>query len=393
MSKFVKILLWLNLAAILVLAIVYPGLMISPGPVIKGHQEYATDCFACHTPLFGARSEKCISCHKVDDIGLLTTKGKPVVKSKPATAFHQKLLGQDCVACHSDHEGVIVFREVKKFSHALVDDKTLKQCVGCHKVPADRLHEATPKDCLMCHITDKWKPATFKHELLLKKQLNNCQSCHLQKTPRDKLHENASKDCKVCHSTNKWKPAIFKHEFLAKKQLNNCQSCHLQKTPKDKLHENASKDCKVCHSTKKWKPAIFKHELLAKKQLNNCQSCHLKKTPKDKLHENASKDCKVCHSTKKWKPATFKHELLPKSELRVCENCHIKKMPADRLHRESTKRCKNCHTINKWKPAKDIFGKSRSFSRTLNPAASPSLFDRVAPGWWRGDDDDDGDDD
>jgi len=193
MNKFIKILLWLNLAVILVLAVVYPSLMISPGPVIKGHHELATDCFACHTPLLGARSEKCISCHKVDDIGLRTTKGQPIIKNKPMVAFHQKLLGQDCVACHSDHEGVIVFREVQKFSHALVDEKTLKQCVGCHAVPSDKMHQSAPKDCLMCHTTEKWKPATFKHELLPKAELNNCQSCHLQKTPKDRIHENASK--------------------------------------------------------------------------------------------------------------------------------------------------------------------------------------------------------
>ena len=287
MNRFIKILLWFNLAAILVLAIVYPSQMLSPGPVIKGHQEMAADCFACHTPLFGARSEKCVSCHKVDDIGLRTSKGKPIVKNKPMVAFHQKLLDQDCVSCHSDHEGVIVFREVQKFSHALVDQKTLKQCVGCHKLPNDKLHESTPKDCLMCHTTEKWKPATFKHELLAKEQLNNCKSCHLQKTPMDRIHE------------------------------------------------------------------------------------------------NASKDCKVCHTTEKWKPATFKHELLPKAELRVCENCHIKKAPDDRRHRESTNRCKNCHTTNKWKPAKDIFGKPRATSPDTVPSASPSLYDRVSPGWWR----------
>ena len=255
MSRFIKILLLLNLAVILVLAVVYPSLMISPGPVIKGHEEFSTDCFACHTPLLGARSEKCISCHKVTDIGLLTTKGKPVVKNKPATAFHQKLLGQDCVACHSDHEGVIVFREVQKFSHALVDEKTLKQCVACHKIPTDMLHKSAPEDCKMCHTTDKWKPATFKHDFLPKERLANCKSCHLEKTPKDRVHDNASKDCKVCHTTDKWKPATFKHELLPKAELRVCENCHIKKAPDDRLHRESTKRCKNCHTTDKWKPA------------------------------------------------------------------------------------------------------------------------------------------
>jgi hypothetical protein len=39
----------LNLLVLVSLAFVYPHLMVSPGPLVKGHAELATDCFACHT--------------------------------------------------------------------------------------------------------------------------------------------------------------------------------------------------------------------------------------------------------------------------------------------------------------------------------------------------------
>jgi hypothetical protein len=35
----------LNLVALVALAFVYPHLMVSPGPLVKGHAELATDCF------------------------------------------------------------------------------------------------------------------------------------------------------------------------------------------------------------------------------------------------------------------------------------------------------------------------------------------------------------
>jgi hypothetical protein len=38
------------------LAFAYPHLMVSPGPLVKGHAELATDCFACHAPWRGASS-------------------------------------------------------------------------------------------------------------------------------------------------------------------------------------------------------------------------------------------------------------------------------------------------------------------------------------------------
>ena len=110
-----------NLAAVLILVFTYPHLMVSPGKLIDAHLELTTDCFACHSVFTGSSPEKCIHCHKVEEIGLKTTKGLPISDEKKNVSFHQKLLAQDCIACHSDHKGVQAFRFISQFSHQLLE--------------------------------------------------------------------------------------------------------------------------------------------------------------------------------------------------------------------------------------------------------------------------------
>ena len=83
----VKLILALNLAIIAVLAFAFPHLMISPGELIEGHATSETDCFACHDLFLGAAPEKCVTCHKVADIGVLTTKGTALVDRKTKVPF------------------------------------------------------------------------------------------------------------------------------------------------------------------------------------------------------------------------------------------------------------------------------------------------------------------
>ena len=361
MSRLVKYVLWLNMAVLTVLAIIYASLMISPGHVIEGHKDIEGDCFACHTLFIGASDDKCVECHKVKDIGIRTTKGDVMFKAKGKTpvAFHQKLPAQECVACHSDHVGIAMYRAQFKFSHNLLDTETQKDCVACHARPKDNIHKSASTVCSQCHTSDKWKPATFKHELLPKAELAECVSCHKAATPKDKLHDTSSKKCGLCHVTDKWKPVEFKHDKLAKQDLENCAACHTAHTPKNKTHDSLSPGmlakCGTCHTTDKWKPATFKHNLLPKADLEQCVSCHKAATPKDKLHKNVSDKCGLCHVTDKWKPATFKHNMLPKAELKQCVSCHKAATPKDKTHDRLTAemriKCGICHKTEKWKPA------------------------------------------
>ena len=365
MSRWLKNLLWLNMGVVTVLSFIYASLMISPGHLVDGHKELEMDCFACHTLFLGAADDKCIDCHKVKDIGILTTKGKPVVKKagKTPVAFHQKLTGQECVACHSDHQGIAIYRKAFKFSHALLDEQTRKDCVACHAKPKDPVHKNASTDCTQCHTTKAWKPASFKHELLPKAELQKCNSCHKAVTPKDKLHKTSSTQCWLCHKTDKWKPLEFKHDLMPKAELQNCAQCHTAHLPDDKTHTALPPEmrakCGACHGTEKWKPATFKHSALPKAELEQCTSCHKSKTPRDKTHDSLEPQmlakCGACHSTEKWKPATFKHSALPKRDLEQCVSCHKAKTPRDKTHDslppQMLAKCGACHSTEKWKPA------------------------------------------
>ena len=109
-----------NLLLLVLLAVFVPHLMIAPGKLIDAHVSLETDCFACHTPFLGSSSERCVACHKVDEIGLKTTQGVPIERERKNVAFHQKLQQEDCVACHSDHKGVKAFRPISQFTHELL---------------------------------------------------------------------------------------------------------------------------------------------------------------------------------------------------------------------------------------------------------------------------------
>jgi len=91
-----------NLVILVLLVIFVPHLMVSPGNPIDAHADLTTDCFACHTPFLGSSPDKCIGCHKISEIGLRTTQGLSIAGEKKNVAFHQKLIAEDCIACHSD---------------------------------------------------------------------------------------------------------------------------------------------------------------------------------------------------------------------------------------------------------------------------------------------------
>lgn len=221
MSRIIKAILFLNLTAIAVLAFAYPHLMISPGELIGVHHASETDCFACHDIFLGASSEKCIACHKVADIGVRTTKGIPVAANKTKVPFHQKLQEQNCVACHSDHTGVMKFRTSQRFSHDLLDTATHKQCATCHQKPRDRLHKQVSDTCSQCHGTDTWKPATFDHNKFFvfdKDHPATCAVCHTTTSYKEYT-------CYGCHEHS---PAKIREEHMEEgiRDFENCVKCH-----------------------------------------------------------------------------------------------------------------------------------------------------------------------
>ncbi len=210
-----------NLAILVLLAIFYPQLMISPGKPIDAHAELATDCFACHTPFIGSRPGKCIACHKVEEIGKITTKGLPIEEEKKNVAFHQQLIEDDCVSCHSDHKGVKAFRPISHFSHDLLESDLQKQCDSCHKGPVDDLHRKVKGNCGQCHTQNAWIPATFEHEKYFRFDRDHdteCVTCHID-------NDYADYTCYGCHEHSR---SDIREEHVEEgiRNYENCVECH-----------------------------------------------------------------------------------------------------------------------------------------------------------------------
>jgi hypothetical protein len=262
-----------NLALLLILSVLLPQHMVQPGRVMEAHRALETDCFACHTPFLGSRSERCIQCHKPEQIGLVTTKGMPIGNEDKLVPFHQGLIEKDCVACHSDHKGVQAFYPIARFSHDLLQVGMTERCGDCHRRPADDLHRQVAGNCGQCHTEKGWTPATFDHDRLELRVRGRCVACH--RGPDDKLHRQVGDQCGQCHTKKAWTPATFNHDSLAPRLRGRCESCHAR--PGDTLHREVGGNCGQCHTKKAWTPAAFNHNRFFHLDGNHrttCTTCH-----------------------------------------------------------------------------------------------------------------------
>ena len=220
-SKTITLVVAANLLLLVLLAIFVPHLMIAPGKLIDAHVSLTTDCFACHSPFFGSAPEKCVACHKVNEIGLKTTRGEPISRERKNVAFHQKLQQEDCVACHSDHKGVKAFRPISQFSHELLAPELAQQCDSCHGNPGDALHLKITGNCSACHTQDAWLPATFDHDRYFRFDRHHdteCVTCHV-----DNNYSNYT--CYGCHEHSR---SRIRAEHLEEgiRDYENCVECH-----------------------------------------------------------------------------------------------------------------------------------------------------------------------
>ncbi|MBF0190977.1 MAG: class III cytochrome C family protein [Magnetococcales bacterium] len=269
MKRTATVLFWISLLCIAGLVVLRPHWMISPGSLIQGHRALESDCLGCHDPMFGASSDKCVSCHKVETIGVMTTKGVAIASAKNKARFHQKLLGRDCLACHSDHAGVAPFRTIGRFSHQLLEERDRHVCSSCHARPGDSLHLRVSESCHSCHGLEKWKPAVFKHEWLPVAQREQCVACHKDKTPVDSLHRQTLGRCGQCHSVERWKPATFDHRrsfVLDKDHDAKCMVCH----PKDDYNRYTCYGCHE-HSVRKIRDEHLEEGI---RDFERCVLCH-----------------------------------------------------------------------------------------------------------------------
>lgn len=210
-----------GLVAVVALLFVWPEPLLSPGKVIAGHQTIGKDCFACHTPLIGARSQQCLSCHALDRIGLYRTDGTPIKTGKTPTAFHQKLSEQNCTACHGEHQGAEAERALRGFSHQMLQAELRGQCASCHAKPQDALHRQVGETCTQCHSQEAWSPATFDHDryfLLDREHDTSCATCHVGQ-------DFSRYTCYGCHEHSQ-SGIRAEHEEEGIRNFDNCVKCH-----------------------------------------------------------------------------------------------------------------------------------------------------------------------
>lgn len=255
-----------NLVGLLVLVFAYPGAMVSPGALVPAHAELAGDCFSCHAPFQGAAAERCVVCHAVADLGVLNTRGEPVVHAADdavSVSFHQHLSEQDCSACHTEHGRARALR----FSHGLLLPDAREDCASCHTAPTNDLHRDVGPTCVQCHDTEHWSPATFEHGKLPEATLARCESCHA--APTDRLHASMEAACTTCHTTERWSPSTFDHDryFVLDRDHNaSCVTCHSD-------NDFGRYTCFGCHEHT---PANVRreHEEEGIRNFENCVACH-----------------------------------------------------------------------------------------------------------------------
>lgn len=214
MALIVAALVWWSFAA--------PQTMVAPGALMPGHAALTTDCFACHAPFRGTPAARCETCHKPAQIGITTSKGKPLPQRPGKTPFHGKLAKADCIACHSDHAGPLLAQSrVHAFDHTLLQPEAARQCASCHRAPKTAVHQGVKGNCATCHNIKGWTPASFDHDRYFRLDSDHnvaCTTCHVR-------NDFKRYTCYGCHEHS---PArvIAEHREEGIRKIEDCARCH-----------------------------------------------------------------------------------------------------------------------------------------------------------------------
>lgn len=142
-----------------------------PGQTTAGHHQIETECFSCHTPMAGVKSDACTQCHaeeleRVDD-------SHPRSKfTDPRNAdLLSKLEARECITCHIEHRddrtlemGVTLPRDFCQHCHADIGTERFTheglsfdtcQNAGCHNFHDNR---ALHSDYLEARLTKDREP-------------------------------------------------------------------------------------------------------------------------------------------------------------------------------------------------------------------------------------------
>ena len=280
------------------LLLISPFYAINPGVLSKGHESLQNDCMSCHTLVQGAVTEKCVACHKQNDIGRVLVSGILATKTNErANLLHKNIKEINCVVCHREHTGESKDLAIKKFSHEIIGSGVKEKCSACHdyQKPKGDFHSELKAECSGCHNTNRWNDAKFNH-----KQggivIDNCGKCHEKDKPSDDLHKNfkPGESCSACHTTDAWKPSTFDHSkyfIFDKDHTSTCTNCH------EPGNNFKTYTCYNCHEHTQAKISR-EHLKEGISDFANCVKCHRSSNKegleggegKEKKHEGKKKD-------------------------------------------------------------------------------------------------------
>ena len=319
----------------------------------------SVDCASCHsTGQFKGRSTECIACHQSDYTAV-------VQPNHTAGGF-----SRECLSCHTlmtwkpaaFNHNATVFPLTGAHAPAACESchkngqfaGTMTDCYSCHVTEFNATlapNHATSqfsRECLSCHTTSAWKPATFNHNATafpitgahapaacetchkngqFTGTTTVCYNCHIgefnETLAPNHLTSQFSHECLTCHSTAAWKPSTFNHATTAFPLAGahvavTCVDCH-----KNAQYRGTATDCYTCHQTDFNGVADPNHPL-----------------------NNFSHDCLSCHTMTAWTPATIDHSTtsFPLTGAHIsapCVSCHTGGRYAG-----TTTDCYQCHTAD-----------------------------------------------
>lgn len=305
----------------------------------------------------------CIQCHKTETVNSKTVQKFSNLQFASCSSCHkdphESRLGFNCASCHNTES----FRNAKN-SAAFSHDKTgfpltgrhkAASCTSCHKSGSmttpiaharcsdchTDYHKGEFKkngvspDCLSCHTTEAFSPATFtieqhnkgKFKLKGAHLATACNECHQKqdgwrfkniKSSCVNCHQNihkgfmsekfiANEKCESCHNMDSWKNVTFDHE----------------QTDFKLEGKHARKSCSACHFKRNETGARVQKFMTMNKE---CNSCH-KDNHVGQFAENGKTDCTRCHTFEKWEESKFDHntsrfKLEGKHKIVDCKSCH-----------------------------------------------------------------------
>lgn len=301
---------------------------------------------------------ECTICHSFDNRKIQNLGATRFDHDKTAFPLEGNHLRNACVQCHA--------KDIKRFK---IEDRTFKDCSGCHKDSHRSVISATRK-CNHCHSPKaKFQATKFDHAketrfpLRGKHFKNKCADCHKVDSGPEKpkmtctgchkdVHQGrfGKESCDGCHSDGGpgWREMRFAHDAKTKFALTGrhaevyCTACHRSREPKG-FEQFKTANCADCHRHQEAHCGQF--------GLENCARCHVRggdrtskfdhaltRFPLERAH--AVVNCERCHKPAKLGDSPRCKEVVKYTGLEpACFGCH------EDIHQgELGKQCNKCHT-------------------------------------------------